>query len=218
MFDLDNWQEVWATLRSNRLRTFLTAFGVFWGILMLMAMLGVRLEHPGGQPAPDEGHGDQPPVHVGPDHDESRTTACRTGRQVKFDISDIELLRRLPGIEWLAPRLQLGGWMSGYNVSYEGKTGSFTVMGDYPDFRHIFTFEYQAGRFINERDIAETRKVAVIGRAIRDELFPPDVEPDRQVPQDQRRVLRGRRGSPRRCARAARAIATRTPCSCRSRR
>jgi putative ABC transport system permease protein len=100
-----------------------------------------------------------------------------TGRQVKFDMSDIENLRRLPGIEYLAPRLQLGGWMSGYNVSYEGKTGSYQVMADYPDFRHIMAFDYQAGRFINERDIAESRKVAVIGRAVRDELFPPDVNP-----------------------------------------
>jgi putative ABC transport system permease protein len=99
------------------------------------------------------------------------------GRQVKFDLSDIENLRRLPDIEWLAPRLRLGGWMSGYNVSYEGKTGSYAVFADYPDFRHIISFEYEAGRFINERDIAEKRKVVVIGRAIRDELFGPNVDP-----------------------------------------
>jgi putative ABC transport system permease protein len=99
------------------------------------------------------------------------------GRQVKFDLSDIENLRRVPGVEWLAPRLRLGGWMSGYNVSYEGKTGSYAVFADYPDFRHILSFDYQAGRFINQRDIAEQRKVAVIGQAVRDELFQPDVDP-----------------------------------------
>ena len=40
IIDIDNWREIWAVLRANRLRTFLTAFGVFWGMLMLIAMLG----------------------------------------------------------------------------------------------------------------------------------------------------------------------------------
>jgi putative ABC transport system permease protein len=176
MFDLDDWQEVWATLRSNLLRTFLTAFGVFWGIVMLMAMLGFGSSIQEGSRRQTKGMATNLLFTWG----QTTTIAydgLPTGRQVKFDTSDIEILRRMQGIEWLAPRLQLGGWMSGYNVSYEGKTGSYTVMGDYPDFRHIFTFEYQAGRFINERDIAESRKIAVIGRAVRDELFPPDVSP-----------------------------------------
>ena len=176
MFDLDNWQEVWATLRSNRLRTFLTAFGVFWGILMLMAMLGFGSSIQEGSRRQMKGVATNL-LWVWAQTTTMAYDGLPTGRQVKFDMSDIENLRRLPGIEYLAPRLQLGGWMSGYNVSYEGKTGSYQVMADYPDFRHIMAFDYQAGRFINERDIAESRKVAVIGRAVRDELFPPDVNP-----------------------------------------
>ena len=176
MFDLDNWQEVWATLRSNRLRTFLTALGVFWGILMLMAMLGFGSGMQEGTRRQMKGVATNVLWVWG-----QTTTIAHdglpVGRQVRFDISDIENLRRLDGIEWLAPRLRLGGWMSGFNVSYEGKTGSYAVFADYPDFRHILSFDYQAGRFINDRDIAEQRKVAVIGQAIRDELFPPDVNP-----------------------------------------
>jgi len=176
MFDLDNWQEVWATLRSNRLRTFLTALGVFWGIFMLMAMLGFASSMQEGTKRQMKGIATNVLWVWG----QTTTIAydgMPIGRQVKFDISDIENLRRLPDIEWLAPRLRLGGWMSGYNLSYEGKTGSYAVFADYPDFRHIIAFEYEAGRFINDRDIAEQRKVVVIGKAIRDELFGPSVDP-----------------------------------------
>jgi putative ABC transport system permease protein len=176
MFDLDNWQEVWATLRSNRLRTFLTALGVFWGIFMLMAMLGFASSMQEGTKRQMKGIATNVLWVWG-----QTTTIAYDGmpiaRQVKFDISDIENLRRLRDIEWLAPRLRLGGWMSGYNLSYEGKTGSYAVFADYPDFRHIIAFEYEAGRFINDRDIAEQRKVVVIGKAIRDELFGPGVDP-----------------------------------------
>jgi putative ABC transport system permease protein len=176
MFDLDNWQEVWATLRSNRLRTLLTAFGVFWGILMLMVMLAFGSSMQQGTQRQMKGMATNL-LWVWSQTTSVAYDGLSPGRQVKFDTSDIDVLRRLPGIEWFAPRLQLGGWMSGYNVSYEGKTGSYTVYGDYPDFRHILSFEYQAGRFINDRDIAESRKVAVIGQAVRDELIPPDVNP-----------------------------------------
>jgi len=176
MFDLDNWQEVWATLRSNRLRTFLTALGVFWGILMLIAMLGFGSGMQQGMQRQMKGMATNLLWVWG----QSATIAydgLPVGRQVKFDTKDIENLRRLPGIEWLAPRLRLGGWGNSFTVSYEGKNGAYTVYADYPDFRHILSFEYQAGRFINDRDIAESRKVAVIGQALRDELIPPDVNP-----------------------------------------
>jgi putative ABC transport system permease protein len=176
MLDLDKWKEIWATLKSNPLRTFLTAFGVFWGILMLMLMLmfgssiqtGIQRQMAGlatnmlfiwGQ-STTESYDGLPP-----------------GRAVQFNTDDIAPLRKLPAVEWLAPRLQLGGWGNNFLVSYESKNGTYPVFGDYPDLRHIIAFQYAAGRFINERDIAEQRKVAVIGMTVRDQLYGVDVDP-----------------------------------------
>jgi putative ABC transport system permease protein len=170
MFDLDKWKEIWATLRSNRLRTFLTAFGVFWGIVMLMAMLGFGSAIQTGSQKQMKGMATNLLFCWGQVTTESYD-GLPPGRWVKFDTNDIEILQRLPGVDVLAPRLQLGGWMGNFVVQRESKTGSFTVMGDYPALRHIVAFEYEAGRFINERDIAESRKVVVIGKAVREQLF-----------------------------------------------
>jgi putative ABC transport system permease protein len=176
VFDLDKWKEIWATLRSNPLRTFLTAFGVFWGILMLMAMLGFGSSIQTGSQKQMKGMATNL-LFVWGQMTTEAYDGLPPGRAVKYDLDDIELLRRLPGIEVLAPRLQLGGWMNNFTVQRESKTGAFTVMGDYPEFRHIMAFEYEAGRFINERDIAERRKVAVIGHAVREQLFEPNEDP-----------------------------------------
>ena len=176
MFDLDKWKEIVAVLRSNRLRTFLTAFGVFWGILMLMAMLGFGSSIESGSKRQMKGMATNLLFTWG----QTSTMpydGLPTGRQVRFDNADIEILRKLPGVEWLAPRLQLGGFNNGFNVTYEGKTGSFNVYADYPEFKHIVAFEYEEGRFINDLDIAEQRKVVVIGHAVQEELYPPDVDP-----------------------------------------
>ena len=176
MFDLDKWKEIWATLRSNRLRTFLTAFGVFWGILMLMAMLGFGSAIQSGSKRQMKGMATNLLFVWGQQTTESYD-GLPPGRGVRFNTADIELLRRLPSIEYLAPRLQLGGWMNNFTVSHESKSGTFTVMADYPELRHIVAFEYDAGRFVNERDIAESRKVVVIGKAVYEQLFEPGVDP-----------------------------------------
>jgi len=176
MFDLDKWKEIWATLRSNRLRTFLTAFGVFWGILMLMAMLGFGSAIQSGSQRQMKGMATNLLFVWGQQTTESYD-GLPPGRGVRFNTADIELLRRLPSIEYLAPRLQLGGWMNNFTVSHESKSGTFTVMADYPELRHIVAFEYDAGRFVNERDIAESRKVVVIGKAVYEQLFEPGVDP-----------------------------------------
>lgn len=176
MLDWDKWKEIWATLRSNRLRTFLTAFGVFWGILMLMAMLGFGSSIQTKSKQQMKGMATNLLFVWGQQTTEAYD-GLPPGRAVRFETSDIDILRRLPSIEYLAPRLQLGGWMNNFTVGYENKVGSFTVMADYPDFKHIVAFEYEYGRFINERDLAENRKVAVIGKAVRDQLYGPTANP-----------------------------------------
>ena len=176
MFDLDKWKEIWATLRSNRLRTFLTAFGVFWGILMLIAMLGFGSAMQTGSQRQMKGMATNMMFVWGQQTTESYD-GLPPGRGVRFETKDIGVLRALAGVEHLAPRISLGGWQNNTVVSSGTKTGSFTVMGDYPALSKIIAFEYEAGRFINERDITDGRKVAVIGGAVREQLLPPGVDP-----------------------------------------
>ncbi|HEY5945650.1 MAG TPA: ABC transporter permease, partial [Kofleriaceae bacterium] len=176
MFDLDKWKEIWSTLRSNRLRTFLTAFGVFWGVFMLMAMLSFGSSMQTGMQRQVKGMATNLLWVWGGVSTESYE-GMQPGRQTRYNTDDIELLRQLPQIEYLAPRISLGGWMNSSTVQYGRKSGTFTVMGDYPELMHIMAFQFDAGRFINQRDIAERRKVVVIGKKVREQLYPPDVDP-----------------------------------------
>ena len=91
MFDLDKWKEIWATLRSNPLRTFLTAFGVFWGIFMLMAMLGFGSSMQSGSQKQMRGMATNLLFVWGQQTTEAYD-GLPPGRGVRFNIDDIELL------------------------------------------------------------------------------------------------------------------------------
>jgi len=176
MFDLDKWQEIFITIGKNKLRTFLTVFGIGWGIFMIIILLGA-------------GKG----LQNGVERDFSawatnsgffwsrRTTIAyggfQPGRRLTFTNEDTDILRKeIDGLAYLAPRNQLSGFSGGNIVIYDGKTGTFEVNGDYPGYINIQKVKLDKGRYINDKDITDKRKVAVIGRNVSDVLF-EDIDP-----------------------------------------
>lgn len=94
------------------------------------------------------------------------------GRWVRLQTSDIDIVKNnVKGIKYLCPRIQLGGYMGGNNVSYHNKTGAFSINGDIPDINKVYLWNIPKGRFINQSDMDENRKVCVIGKRVNEILF-----------------------------------------------
>ena len=177
IFDRDNWQEIYYSLKQNKLRSFLTAFGVFWGIFLLLVMLGASKGLQNGAL----------------DNFSNRATnsffvwtrpttlpykGFPIGRRFYFNNEDIRALRQnIPEIQHLGPRNQVGGHRGVTNVTRGLKDGAFSINGDYPEYRHIQFLKITAGRFINDLDMDGRRKVAVIGTRVREVLFDKEENP-----------------------------------------
>lgn len=175
MFDLDAWQEVWSTLRKNRLRALLTACGVFWGMFMLMVLLGLGTGLERGVVRSLGGMALHS-VYVWSQRTSMPYRGLQPGRYVKFTNQDIAAIQHVTGVTYVAPRLQLGGWRDGQNITRAEKTGNFNVVGDVPEFPLVEPLQLTRGRFFNRFDMAEERKVAVIGQQVSKELFEPGEE------------------------------------------
>jgi putative ABC transport system permease protein len=177
MFDLDRWQEIFSTVKKNKLRTFFTAFGVFWGIFMLIIMLG---SGKGLHNGVSTGMGDMATNSMF--MWTRRTTipykGFPRGRFYQFRNNDTQaLIDNIPEIEHIAPRLQGWGGNGNNNVIRGERTGAFTIQGDYPAYNIIDPVKMLSGRFINKFDIDEKRKIAVIGIRVFDEMFEPGENP-----------------------------------------
>jgi len=171
LFDLDAWQELAGTLRTNKLRTALTAAGVFWGMVMLLLMLGfgegleIATHRTVGRWATNA-------VYIWRGSTTLPYRGFKPGRSIRYDNDDVGALRVLPGVRLVAPRTQLGGWRDGTPVRRGPEAGGFQVMGDTPDYDAIQTVVFDAGRFVNQLDVRDKRKVAVIGSQVVEVLFP----------------------------------------------
>ena len=177
LFDRDNWKEIWEALRKNKVRSFLTAFGVFWGIFMLILMTGAGKGLENGV-LRDMGGVATNSVFMWTQSTSISYAGFPRGRWFQFNNDDSRLLRQeIKDIGYLAPRNQLGGWQGSNNVVRGKQTGAFSVYGDYPDFFHVKPVQLLAGRLLNQNDLDEYRKVCVIGNRTKEMLFERGEDP-----------------------------------------
>lgn len=175
MFDLDKWQEIWLTITRNKLRSLFTAFGVFWGILMLTILLGAGVGLENGMMSNIEGFATNS-CFMYADQTSVNYKGLKKGRSWNIHNSDIEVIRKnVPEIKYLAP--MLFGNKSENNTVRGEKAGSFNTRGCYPDYARIEEQKILYGRYINDVDIEENRKVCYIGKSVYEALFSPGENP-----------------------------------------
>lgn len=175
MFDLDRWQEIWITITHNKSRSVLTAFGVFWGMLMLVLMVGAGNALEKGMSSQIEGFATNSCFFAS-----ERTTlpykGFRKGRRWDMTNSDIPVIReKVKELQYISPVLFGGG--TDKNVVRGEKNGSYQVKGCYPEYDLIEKSKMLYGRYVNDIDIAEKRKVCVIGERIYEVLFQKGEDP-----------------------------------------
>ncbi|MDD6781570.1 MAG: ABC transporter permease [Bacteroidales bacterium] len=173
MFDIDAWHEIWLTIARNKSRSLLTAFGVFWGVFMLVVMAGF-------------GVGIKRGILDGVEHFEANSTfmfsdrtsepykGFQRGRSWNMTTADLAAVRHQFAHKIKYSSAVLWGRYSTNNVVRADKYGTFRVMGFEPDYNRINPMRMLQGRFINEIDIRECRKVCVIGKRVANDLFAPN--------------------------------------------
>ncbi len=177
MFTANHWLEVFQALRRNRLRTILTACGVFWGVFMLIAMLGFSRGLENGSRAGFSGWAANS-VFIWPRTTSKPYRGRQPGRQIRLTLEDLAAVQsRVAGIELVAPRNDMGGRFNANVVTHKDRSESFQVTGVVPEHPRLESLEMHAGRFFNPVDQSEHRKVAVIGTRVRDALFAKGEDP-----------------------------------------
>lgn len=171
LFDADRWQEVFDTLGANKLRTALTAFGVLWGIFMLIIMLGAGSGLYNGVTSEFQGFATNS-LYVWAQRTTMPYKGLPANRWFNMSNEDTKALRELvPEAKVIAPRNEVGGWRGSANVTRGIHTGAFGIKGDYPEVVEIQPFDVEQGRLLNDMDIKQKRKVAVIGKKVVNDLY-----------------------------------------------
>ena len=170
--DIDTCEEILITITRNKTRSLLTAFGVFWGIFMLVALIG------GGQGMQEELKSQFEGFATNSGFIAAQKTSeaykgFRKGRWWDLEMEDVDRVRNVDGVALATPSIALWGQVAVYGDNkYD-----CSVKGLYLEYEQIEHQEMTYGRFINDVDIKESRKVCVIGKRVYESLFKPGEDP-----------------------------------------
>ena len=172
MFSLDRWREVLDTISRNKLRTALTAVSVAWGIFVMVVLLGLGrgldqgLRYKFRREASNS-------VSMWANKQSIAFGGYDVGRKLMFDNKDYDRTRATKGVDKAAGVFWIRGtmWGNGMTTKRGTKANVFTIHATHPDQLALTANELVEGRFLNDRDISELRKVGVIGEPVRDFLF-----------------------------------------------
>ena len=174
--DIDSYREIVDTLTRNKARSFLTGFGVFWGVFMLVALIG------GGKGLREqldknfEGFATNT-VMIWSQQTTKAYKGFRKGRMWSMDSKDVERLhQRVPELDAVAPII-FAPWGRSNTAYYGDQKTSPRIQGTVPELAKIVEPKLYYGRFINEMDMKEQRKVCVIGKKIYKDLFKEGGDP-----------------------------------------
>ena len=177
MFDLDLWKEIIDALKKNRMRSFMTAFGVFWGIFMLIIMSGTGRALENGIMDGIKAFATNS-AFFWTERTSLPYEGFKRGRAWNYKNDDIQYLKaNLSDVEYLSPRLFGPDSYGGDNTIRGNKTGAFNIYGDYPEFFKIDPWVPIKGRLLNEIDILQNRKVCIIGERVAEVMFDQGEEP-----------------------------------------
>jgi len=168
MLDTDTLLEIWDTVTRHKLRTFLSALSVAWGVLVLIVLLGAGRGLENG--ATDSFQGDAlNSVWISNGSTSLPFAGQGPGRKIKLDNADYDVLLGLrPKVEYTDAELNLSGT---FTVRYGNKRSTFVVRGAMPEVRYLENTVLREGRLLDEDDQRQHRKVAVIGPQVQDILF-----------------------------------------------
>ena len=180
IFDRDTWQEIFGSIQKNKVRTIITVIGVLWGIFIYITLSGSAKGLDNGFEREFENIA-MNSMFVWAQSTSLPYEGFKTGRNPQLKLKDAQTLRNnVPEIQFIAPRNVRGVFdgTSGSQIVRGTKSGTYNVYGDFPEYTKIATKKiYNGGRFINQSDIDDARKVCVIGERTQKELFEADEEP-----------------------------------------